>query len=193
MKDYINLIPSEFKVKNWLSKEILVISGIAVIIVIFGILNGSMYYKAYSLKTEKGQLIDKREKVSKELTAILSQIENLTAKGGAVKDKGSEYLNLRDVTKGRIIWSSVLREISFLVSNDVWITTIESRKKKESEIKEVHFAGSALSHADVTNFIAALEKSDSFTNVTLNFAQQSELPNKAVVNFDMAAELKKAK
>jgi hypothetical protein len=55
----------------------------------------------------------------------------------------------------------------------------------------MHFSGNAMSHADVTNFIAAIERSDSFTNINLNFAQQSDLSGQSVVNFDVTAAIKR--
>lgn len=192
MKDYINLIPSELQKKTRLSKEIIIILGITAIFVIFSMLYGMLFYKVRALKAEKVQLAIKRDNIKKEHTVMLSEINKLTAKGGAAKEKGFESLNIKDSAKEKIIWSQVLREVSFLVSADVWLTTIESRKKKDAEKKEIRFAGNASSHADLTNFIAALERSDSFTSVSLNYAQQGEVLGKTVISFDIVAGFKKA-
>ncbi len=192
MKDYINLIPAELEKKRWLSKEIIIALGIAGIFVIFGVLYGTLFSKVRALKAEKHQLTIKKDNISKELAVMLSEINSLTAKTGGAKDKGLEPLNIKDAGKDKIIWSSVLREVSFLVSTDIWLTTIESRKKKDSEIKEIRLAGNASSHADLTNFIGAIERSDSFINVSLNYAQQAEISGRTVISFDIIAGFKKA-
>ncbi len=192
MKDYINLIPAEIEKRGMLSKELIVALGIAGVFVIFALLYGTLFYKVRTLKAEKDQLTVKRDNINKELSVMLSEVNSLTAKAGTVKDKGSEPLNLKDAVKGKIIWSPVLREVSFLVSADILLTTIESRKKKDTEIKEIRFAGNASSHADLTNFIAALERSDSFTNVSLSYALQGEASGRTVISFDVIADLKKA-
>ena len=192
MKDYINLIPAELEKRGRLSKEIIIALGIAGVFVIFGVLYGTLFSKVRTLKAEKGQLTIKRDNISKELSIMLSEINSLTAKTGSVKDKGSAPLNLKDALKGKITWSPVLREVSFLVSADIWLTTIESRKKKDTEMKEIRFMGNASSHADLTNFIAALERSDSFANVSLSYAQQGESSGRTVINFEIISDLKKA-
>lgn len=191
MKDYINLIPAELEKRGRLSKEIIIVLGIAGIFIIFGVLYGTLFSKVRTLKAEKGQLTIKRDNISKELSVMLSEINSLTAKTGAVKDKGSAPLNLKEALKGKITWSPILREVSFLVSADIWLTTIESRKKKDIEMKEIRFMGNASSHADLTNFIAALERSDSFANVSLNYAQQNESSGRTVINFEIISDLKK--
>lgn len=192
MKDYINLIPAELEKKGRLSKEMVVILAAAGVVVIFVALYGALFYKVRALKPERDQLAIKKDNINKELALMLSEINSLTAKSSSVKDKGSEPLNLKDAVKGKIIWSPVLREISFLVSSDIWLTTIESRKKKDTDMREMRFAGNASSHADLTNFIAAIERSDSFTNVSLNYALQGESPGRTVISFDVIADLKKA-
>jgi Tfp pilus assembly protein PilN len=59
-------------------------------------------------------------------------------------------------------------------------------------MKEIRFMGNASSHADLTNFIAALERSDSFINVSLSYAQQGEASGRTVINFEIISDLKKA-
>ncbi len=191
MKDYINLIPAELEKRGRLSKEVIVALGVTGVFVIFGVFYGALFYKVRALKAEKNHLTIKRDNINKELTVMLSEINSLAAKTGGIKDKGLEPLNIKDAVKDKIIWSPVLREISFLVSADIYLTTIESRKKKDSEIKEIHLAGNASSHADLTNFIAAIERSDSFTNVSLNYAQQAEMSGRTVISFDIIAGFKK--
>ncbi|MBI3354909.1 MAG: PilN domain-containing protein [Nitrospirae bacterium] len=191
MKDYINLIPGESEREGGISKEKIFVLGLILIIIIWGVTYGFKYYEVQKLKKEKTQIITKRDNINKELTAMIEEMNRLSAKGGAVKDRGGETLNLRDLLKERIIWSTVLRELSFLTTPDLWFTVIESRKKKDTDKKEMHFSGNAMSHADVTNFIAAIERSDSFTNINLNFAQQSDLSGQSVINFDVTAAIKR--
>lgn len=191
MKDYINLMPGESERKSLLSKEGGVALGIIIILTVLGILYGFKFYEVQRLKDEKAQLVIKKDRINNELNAMLSEINNLNSKRKGVPDNSHGLIDIRGLTKGRIIWSPILREISFLVSSEAGLTLIESRKKKDTEIKELHFVGSAVSHGDITNFIAALERADSFTNINLSFAQQGEIEKKTIVNFDITADLKK--
>ena len=91
MKDYINLIPGESEREGGISKEKIFALGLILIIIIWGVTYGFKYYEVQKLKKEKTQIITKRDNINKELTAMIEEMNRLSAKGAVAKDKGVKH------------------------------------------------------------------------------------------------------
>lgn len=84
-------------------------------------------------------------------------------------------------------WSSIISEISVVVPEDVWLSSIESSgirrgEKEDKGIKQMNIKGFSATQLGVANLISALEASQYFYDVEIVFAQKGEK--------DIAFELK---
>lgn len=65
-------------------------------------------------------------------------------------------------------WSRIISEISLVVPEDVWLSSIEASQDNES----IRFKGYAIKQMGVALFIASIEKSDLFENVEIIYSQK---------------------
>jgi Tfp pilus assembly protein PilN len=102
---------------------------------------------------------------------------------------------MRDLLKNRIPWSDVVREVSFIVPDGVWLTHMESLDAKPVGLlstaagKAVRFVGLAHSQADVNRFISSLERSPRYGAVSLVYAQKGAGEGVQGVSFELTAGL----
>lgn len=95
----------------------------------------------------------------------------------------------------RILWSEVLRQISLLVPRGVTLTRLEATEGgppgllSNPDARGLRFVGSARSHDQITFFIAALEQSRRFSDVSLVYAEKSPDLSPPGVGFELVGHL----
>ncbi|HUK55940.1 MAG TPA: PilN domain-containing protein [Nitrospiria bacterium] len=198
MKSYINLIAPEilFEEKPFSFKQraipVSVATG-AVVLVVFSL---GYWWKVSTMKKEVQELTIQRDKTQQELARLNGEIASLSAGAQAGQGVAAEQLAaMRDLLKNRILWSDVVREVSLLVPDDVWLTRLESTDSKSggfmppSTEAGLHFAGMAQSQAAINRFIAALEHSPRYGYVSLIYAQKEPGEGAQGMSFELTASL----
>jgi Tfp pilus assembly protein PilN len=135
----------------------------------------------------------KRDALQQELATLTGEVQ-ATEQGAADRTAANQKRleALKNVLQGRIAWSGVLREVSLLVPDGLYLTTLESVEDSDAVFapnqKRVRFGGFAPTHAVVTRFIAVLEASEHFTDVSLIYAEKGEAADR--ITFEVAARLR---
>ncbi|TAL23770.1 MAG: hypothetical protein EPN94_08805 [Nitrospirae bacterium] len=78
-------------------------------------------------------------------------------------------------------WSSIISEMSVIVPEDVWLSSIESKGEKGISLK-----GFSKTQLGVADFISALEESRHFYDVEIVFAQKGEKE----ISFELKTKLR---
>lgn len=97
-------------------------------------------------------------------------------------------------TSKQLLWSPILHKISQLTPAEVWLTSIQTVKGKETKAqtkKELKIDGVAPSHQMMTQFMSNLEDSATFTHITLSSSQEKRVRgNRMVVEFAISCMVK---
>jgi Tfp pilus assembly protein PilN len=104
---------------------------------------------------------------------------------------------LASALASRIAWDRVIREVSLVLPQDVWLTqltgTTPSATASSTPGSDFHISGYTYSQAAVARLLARLTVIPELQNVTLSSATQSaadQTHTRAVVSFDISAGLR---
>lgn len=175
MKETLNLLPIEVSAKR-VSKRgalfypILASSVYLVIILSLWLLN-----------------ITRHSTIQKEIKTLSIQKADLQARAAALSKpvadtKPSAEKEIFQQINSARKWSRVISEISLIVPEEVWLSSIEARQEHET----IGCKGYALNQMAVASFISALENSAIFEDVEIVYSQKGEKE----VSFELKAKLK---
>jgi Tfp pilus assembly protein PilN len=199
MKAHINLIAPEILLgeKPFSFKQRAIPMGVAGGVVLLTVLSLGYVWKVSVLKKEVRDLTVQRDKTQQELARLNGDIGKLTKESQAGQEITAQQLAaMKDLLKNRILWSDVVREVSFLVPDGVWLTRVESTDSKSvgllpsSAEAGLRFVGVAQSQSAVNHFISALERSPSYGYVSLVYAQKGSGEGVQGMNFELTASLR---
>lgn len=144
------------------------------------------------------QLTIQRQRLQQELEAYMSDIQSATQMQGVGPPTVDQQLAaVNHLLKSRVVWSSVLREVSLVVPEDVYLTRLETSEAKvpgpllSKEGQGIRLVGFAPSHTPITSFMAAMERSAYFTDVALIYAQKGSEAGVSRVGFELVGYLQR--
>jgi Tfp pilus assembly protein PilN len=97
----------------------------------------------------------------------------------------------------RVAWDRVLREISLVLPDDVWLTQLNGQVPGSAGVvgqtgQGLHLTGYTYSQASVARLLSRLQVIPDLSGVTLNKSSAATIGKRAVVQFDVGADLKGA-
>ena len=198
MKQQVNLIAKELlfpeQVVSW--RPI----GIHLVLVLyFGAIVGWYLWEQRNAKTLEGQIqqltLD-RQRLQQEMQVLTGEMRMATQRQSVEPPLIVRQLErVQNLFESRILWSDVLRRISFLVPTGVYFTRVETSEDKGGETpsdrqrKRIHFVGFARSLSLITYFMAEMEQSDYFTDVQLIYAKKDTDPSASRIGFELVVYL----
>jgi Tfp pilus assembly protein PilN len=200
MKAHVNLLTADLFGGDRFPFQKVALPG-AFLFLVLAILIGTAveFTRSKSLKQEIRTLNERRATITQSLGHLKSESDEILRQAMTASEgnKTREDL-LKQLERERIPWSNLMREVSFLVPDSVWLTRMEGVEdpnlQKPSEkvqaIKEVKFVGFASSHMAVTQWMSALEGSRYFERVTLIFAKKDSGEGQSRWTFEIQAVLK---
>lgn len=114
----------------------------------------------------------------------------------AAINRETEALNgqlqrVRSFQDERFYFSDVLRELSFIAPDGLWLTELKSGKEATESIHSFVMTGRARYNHAVAGLILALERSRFFKNIFLNFSRESAGAGESLQEFEITADLKR--
>ena len=198
MRQHINLIDKgilsqeqTFSLKAMAIPLLMVVGVLAVI-------GGTLFELRSSqvLEKELQSLTINHQQLQNEIAILNNEI---SAHEGSAQDQipviQQRLKQVQDLLHSRILWSEVLRHISLLVPKGIYLTRLEATEDgipgpfSNSDARGLRFVGSARSHDQITFFIAALEQSRRFTDVSLVYAERNSDLNRPGVGFELVGHL----
>lgn len=196
-KTHINLLTADLGGRAAFPfKKLALPLALALPLLVVAMLTAVEFVKSRSAQSRAQQLTQKQDALRQELAGLLGEVEAVRKEQEArIQAEDQRLAAVKDLTKGRVAWSEVLREVSFLVPEGVYLSGLQSGVAPVSLLgaveKEVRFHGVAPSHGSVTRFIAALETSQHFTQISLNYAQQGDSSDQ--IDFEIVGRLRSEK
>ncbi|MBI5286666.1 MAG: PilN domain-containing protein [Deltaproteobacteria bacterium] len=192
MIERINLLPDEIKRarrKAHIRSSIIVflVIYVAVIVALYlhqrgQIRNGLSHLEG--LKREKDLLIEQNIKYKE----VIDRISMIKQKEGDIQ-KRLEIIGF--ILDERIYWSRVLRAITHLVPEGMWLTSLSTHDLPKGTGKGIRFTGLALSNLHIARLIFAIENSPFFHKVSLSYSQKKEFKGREVYDFEITSELRR--
>ena len=162
--------------------------------------------KARDLEEGLRQVTVQRQRLQQEISAFTNDIQTLSQSQGTPPPMLDQQLAaVQGLLKTRILWSSVLRELSLVVPDGIYLTRLETTDSSALSGPggkapgpllghggiAIRFVGFARSHERVTSFISVLEQSAHFTDVGLVYAQKGAEGNVHQVGFELVGYLQR--
>jgi len=163
VKETLNLLPSEVKVRRGEKKEIFfyLFYALAVYLVV---ITGLWFFKIIENRKFDSE-ISKLDKQKAELQQRILAASPVPA----VLNVDKEILGAVEKAPK---WSSIISDISVIVPENVWLSSIES--KEEKGLRHLSIKGFSTTQLGIANFISALETSKYLYDVEIVFSQKGD-------------------
>jgi Tfp pilus assembly protein PilN len=174
-------------------------------LLILAILAGTAveFTRARHLKSEVRDLNQRRAIIAQSLDSIQSETGEVLRQADATSEGSKEQL-IQKLQQIRIPWTDLLREVSLLIPDNVWLIRMEGVEASQAgsfsdaaqatdlnrSVNELKFVGFGTSHAAITQWMSALERSRYFRDVTLVYAEKKSDEGGVRVNFEIQAGLR---
>ena len=175
--DRLNLMPKKsFKnFKFWMPEIVFttaVLGFVFVVVTNLGIQLSNSYFS------------EKLFKIKAENAALNDQIKAAGLVSAASKARQDKLGLIQGIKGNRIAWSEILKELSLVVPNDVWLTEFHSVKDEEStEGKVILIKGEGKSQTKIMRFFASLKKSKHFRASEFRFSERVPASEPHVYSF----------
>ncbi len=206
MKAHVNLLVADLFGEDRFPFHKVVLPG-AFLLLILAILVGTAVEstRSRSLKGEIKDLNQRKAYITQSLDSIKSETGEVLRQAEATSEGNKEKEQLlQQLRQVHIPWADLLREVSVLIPDNVWLTRMEGVEESQGgnssdatksvdiakSVRELKFVGFGSSHMAVTQWMSVLEHSRYFKNVTLVYAEKKSDEGQPRVNFEIQAVLK---
>ena len=189
----VNLLPKEVPVKSFEAKRGVVFGAAGGFAVVTVALAALMFSAGGSLGEQQSQLDT--------LNAELAALPRPEPDGGAAgvdaalaTEKNNRITALSGALSSRIAWDRVLRQISQVLPEDVWLTGLTSQAAETPDPgtagapgASVILTGSTYSHSGVARLLARLNVLPALNGVQLQSSTTLKLEPRSIVQFSIHA------
>ena len=129
-----------------------------------------------------------------ELAAIPAPPTQPSGSGAITQERAARVAALSSALAVRVAWDRLLREVSLVLPDDVWLTQLNGQVAAAGATVQpgqgLHLTGYTYSQASVARLLARLQVIPDLGTVTLNSSIAATIGKRAVVQFDVGADLK---
>jgi Tfp pilus assembly protein PilN len=129
------------------------------------------------------------------LAAVPQPLQQPATVTGLPQERLARVTALSSALATRVAWDRVLREISLVLPDDVWLTSLTGAVPAASgggAGQGIRIAGFTYSQASVARLLARLTVIPDIEHVSLNSSTQVEVDTRPVIQFEIGADLKAA-
>jgi Tfp pilus assembly protein PilN len=185
----VNLLPRELdELKAGPSRQVVVSCAGAVLAM--AVLAGGYMQGSSTLATSNAALTDAQAR----LAAIPQPMQQPASVTGLPQQRQSRVAALSSALTTRVAWDRVLREVSLVVPDDVWLSSLQAAAPTAAGItgQGIHLTGFTYSQPAVARLLARLTVIPDLQRVSLTSSTQTEIGSRSVVQFEIGADLKPA-
>ncbi len=197
----VNLLPRDDQQQSRKKQNVPALISTALVVLVTGVL-GVMYFSAKSESSAAGiELQDAQADL-----ALLPTAADLAAKGAAQRQLATErdqrLSALSSALTHRIAWDRVLRQISLVLPDDVWLTNFSATSPVPAGSAAppvtppgaaptlLSIAGSTYSHEAVARLLTRLSVIPDLKNVWLQQSSRSNVLGRTIVGFTILADIR---
>jgi Tfp pilus assembly protein PilN len=198
----VNLLPRDEQRASFGGKSARVaVAGTVGFVLVSALLVTSMLSASGSLSEKQNTL----ENLRTALTALPHPSESdASADAQLAGEKAQRIAALAGALGGRLAWDRVLREVSLVLPDDVWLTALTATSPAAAAaaaatapagsaagpVSGFSLSGATYSHAAVARLLSRLAVVPDLENVALVSAATAKVGEKAVIQFTIAASVK---
>lgn len=183
----VNLLPRELEdVKKGPSKP--VVAGCAGAVLATAVLAAGYLNASSGLGTQNREL----DRAQAQLAATPPPAPPPASVSAIPQERQARVAALSTVLAQRIAWDRVLREVSLVLPDDVWLTNLTGQVPAATGAtpgQGLRITGFTYSQAAVARLLARLTVIPDLSGVTLNSATEDDNGARPVVQFDIGADL----
>ena len=136
-----------------------------------------------------------------ELSAIPTPDANkVKTQSALAADKQARVTALSAALSRRVAWDRIFRELSLVLPDDVWLTTLTAHSPASAASgsasgglpTQFTMTGRTYSHDGVARLLSRLQVIPDLQNVTLVSSTRSEVAGQAVVEFNIVSDIRTA-
>ena len=199
----VNLLPRDDQTRTTRKQNVPVLISSAVIVLVAGLI-------AVTYLSAKGTAEAKQSELdgAKTELALLPSVADINAKDAPRRTLKSEHdarvTALSNALTRRIAWDRILREISLVLPNDVWLRTMSASSPTPASGASppvtppglpptlMTIEGSTYSHDAVARLITRLSVIPDLKNVWLTKSELGVLAGRSIVSFTILADVRQA-
>ena len=196
----INLLPRDDTRRRPQRPQWIVVVPVIAAVLLSGALSMLFLNASSKVKDKQAQLTQLQD----ELTAIPTpDASNVRTQNALATDKQTRVQALNAALSRRVAWDRVFRELSLVLPDDVWLSTLSAKAPMSSSVAtaaatttgavaatEFTLDGYTYSHAAVARLLSRLSVVPDLVNVQLQQSTLTKVGTAQVVHFVIAADLR---
>jgi Tfp pilus assembly protein PilN len=196
----INLLPRDDTRRNQKTQWIVLVP-VVVAVLLAALLSATFLSASGKVKDRQAQLSSLKDTLAAIPVPDASKIQSQTA---LASDKQVRVTALSGALSRRVAWDRIFRELSLVLPDDVWLTTLSATAPVSSSVPaaapaaagtalaatELTLDGNTYSHAAVARLLSRLSVIPDLVNVQLQQSTLTKVGNAATVHFIIAADVR---
>jgi Tfp pilus assembly protein PilN len=196
----INLLPRDDARRRPQRPQWVVIVPVIVAVLLSGALSILFLNASSKVKDKQAQLTQLQDELAAIPTPDASKVRTQTA---LATDKQTRVQALNAALSRRVAWDRVFRELSLVLPDDVWLSTLSAKAPMSSSVAtptaaptgavaatEFTLDGYTYSHAAVARLLSRLSVVPDLVNVQLQQSTLTKVGTAQVVHFVIAADVR---
>jgi Tfp pilus assembly protein PilN len=197
----INLLPRDATRCNQNKKQWIVLVPVVAAVLLTALLSATFLSASGKVKDRQAELLSLQDTLSAIPTPDASKIKSQSA---LASDKQVRVTALSSALSRRIAWDRIFRELSLVLPDDVWLTTLSARAPVSSSVavaptpaaagtvaaSQLTLNGYTYSHAAVARLLSRLAVIPDLVNVQLQQSTLTKLGTGNAVHFMIAADVR---
>ena len=114
---------------------------------------------------------DRLQSLSDSAKSMGASVQEITTRMKVSEESNKKFKETKEFLEARITWTEALKELSLLIPDTVWLTTLQTKTSNEKE----HFleiTGEAPSQRKIAGFLDSLETSYFFRDVIMKKSEK---------------------
>lgn len=197
----INLLPRDDTRRNQKTQWIVLVPVVAAVL-LTGLLSAAFLSASGKVKDKQAELASLKDTLSAIPTPDASKIQSQNA---LASDKQVRVTALSSALSRRVAWDRIFRELSLVLPDDVWLTTLSAKAPASSSLavppapttagttvaaSQFTLDGYTYSHAAVARLLSRLAVIPDLVNVQLQQSVRTKLGTANAVHFIIAADVR---
>src|SRR5690242_16634130 len=195
----INLLPKDDARRNQKTQWIVIVP-VVVAVLMTGVFSAMFLSTSGKVKDRKSELASLQMQLAAIPTPDASKVRTQNA---LAADKATRVQALNAALSRRVAWDRVFRELSLVLPDDVWLSTLSAKAPMSSSVAtapaapaatvaatEFTLDGYTYSHAAVARLLSRLAVVPDLVNVQLQQSTLTKLGTAQVVHFVIAADVR---
>lgn len=191
----VNLLPRDAPVKSFAANRGVVFGGVGGAALVTAVLATMTLGASGAVSEKQGE----RDSLRAQIAAVPKPADQAGGDAQLAADRGARVGALSLALSGRVAWDRVLRQVSLVLPEDVWLTTLSATAPSSGAAAAEEGAaagsgftlvGSTYSQDGVARFLARLSVVPDLANVRLMSSQSVLLDGRELVQFTVLADVR---